>query len=292
MTSHSDAYKRMRARKKNQANRLAGNSSGSQDSLKNTADPVKKVPPPGSENQPVTSQSEFKVPVSPKNLGDPVTDKSKSKKRKGFGHSYGSIYSPDFDAVGFTDEFMMENSRIALDEAGLKSNLEFLMKAGIKAAGISRALQKKLAECPLTSRAVVDQLKEKLAALEKGKKKWMESCRRKKAEAEVADLKTKVGALEVDLAKQKEKYEELEDDSIKSNDNIVENLRLQAKILVPTLKVQLLHPDNYVAGDRIVWCGDLLPESEGPFFEDEAAVIGDAEKVGPQSGADGGEKGA
>ncbi|MED6164069.1 hypothetical protein PIB30_086193 [Stylosanthes scabra] len=278
MTNHSDAYKRMRARKKNQANRLAGNSSGSQESPKNTADPVNKVSLPGSENRPITGQAEFKVPATPTNPGDSSTDKLKSKKRKGFGHSYGSIYSPDFDAVGFTNEFIMENSRIALDEVGLKSNLDFLMKASIKAAGISLALQKKLAECPPTSRAEVDQLKEKLAALEKGKEKadgellevraelaQMKRLAkepgqlRKKAEAKVAELKTKVGALEVDLAKQKEEYEELEDDSIKSNDNIVENLRLQAKMLVPTLKVQLLHPDNYVAGDQIVWSGDLLP---------------------------------
>ncbi|MED6216055.1 hypothetical protein PIB30_004086 [Stylosanthes scabra] len=188
----------------------------------------------------------------------------------------------------------MENSRIAMDEAGLKSNLEFIMKAGIKAAGISRALQKKLAGCPPTSRAEVDQLKEKLASLIKEKEEAEEELSgvkselsklnklvkeadqsRKKAEAKAAELKVKVGTLEADLAKQKEEYEELEDDSIKSNDNIVDNLRLQAKVLIPTLK-----------------CKDLLPESEGPFFEDEAAVVGDAEKTGPQSGADDVEKDA
>ncbi|MED6142797.1 hypothetical protein PIB30_000996 [Stylosanthes scabra] len=294
MTNNADAYKRMRARKKNQANRLAAASLGS---------------PPGSENQSETNKTEFKVPPTPTNPADSTTDKPKSKKRKAYGHSYGSIYSPDFDAVGFTDEFIMENSQIAMDEAGLKNNLEFIMKAGIKAAGISRALQKKLANCPPTSRAEVDQLKKKLASLVKEKEEAEEELSgvkveltklkksvkeadqsRRKAEAEAAVLKVKVGALEADLAKQKEEYEELEDDSIKSNDNIVENLRLQAKILIPTLKVHLLHPDNYVAGDRILWCADLLPESEGPFFEDEAAVVGDAEKTGPQSGADDGEK--
>ncbi|MED6131636.1 hypothetical protein PIB30_011487 [Stylosanthes scabra] len=144
MTNNSDAYKRMRARKKNQANRLAGNDSSSKESPKSPTDPVSKVPPPGSENQTVTNRSEFKVPPTPSDLVNTGADKSKSRKRKGIGHSYGSIYSPDFDVVGFTDEFIMENSRIATDEAGLKSNLEFIMTAGIKAAGISRALQKKL----------------------------------------------------------------------------------------------------------------------------------------------------
>ncbi|MED6205297.1 hypothetical protein PIB30_016483 [Stylosanthes scabra] len=309
MTNHFDAYKRMRARKKNQANRLAGNSSGLQGPPKSTADLVNKVPPPGSEDQSVVSQPEFKVPINPANLGDSGSDKPKSKKRKGFGHSYGSIYSPDFDAVGFTDKFIMENSRIALDEAGLKSNLEFLMKAGIKAAGISRALQKKMVDCPPTSRAVLDQLKERLAGLQRGKEKvdgelsdvraeleqMKKSAReadqlRKKAEAEATDLKAKVVSLEVDLAKLKEEYEEMEDDSIKSNDNIVENLRLQAKILVVTLKVHLLHPDNYVAGSQIVWCSDLLPESGGPYFEEPAAEVGDAQKSEPQVGADDVEK--
>ncbi|MED6217680.1 hypothetical protein PIB30_019989 [Stylosanthes scabra] len=309
MTKNSEAYKRMRARKKNQANRLAGNASGSKESPKSTADLVSKVPPPGSESQPVTNRAEFKVPPTPANPSDSATDKSKSKKRKAYGHSYGSVYSPDFDAVGFTDEFIMENSRIAMDEAELKSNLEFIMKAGIKAAGISRALQKKLADCIPTSRAEVDQLKEKLALLIKEKEEAEEELSgakfelsklkksvkeadqlRKKAKAETVELKVKVGTLEADMAKQKEGYEELEDDSIKSNDNIVENLRLQAKVLVPTLKVHLLHLDNYVAGNRIVWCEDLLLKSEGPFFEDEATVVGDAEKAVPQSGADDAEK--
>ncbi|MED6197584.1 hypothetical protein PIB30_057854 [Stylosanthes scabra] len=304
-----DAYKRMRARKKSQANRLAAAASGSKEPPKNIADPINKVPPPGSENQPVTNQAKFKVPPTPANPNDSATEKSKLKKRKAYGHSYESVFSSDFDAVGFTDEFIMENSQIAMDEAGLKSNLEFVMKAGIKAAGISRALQKKLADCPPTSRAEMDQLKEKLASLAKEKEEVEEELSRmkselsklkksvkeadqsrKKAEAEAAELKVKVGALEADLAKQKEEYEELEDDSIKSNDNIVENLRLQAQVLVPTLKVHLLHPDNYVAGGRIVWCKDLLPGSEGPFFEEEAVVVGDAEKAGPQSGADDAEK--
>ncbi|MED6106767.1 hypothetical protein PIB30_007427 [Stylosanthes scabra] len=309
ITNNSDAYKRMRARKKNQANRLAAAASGSKESPKNIADPISKVPPPGSENQLETNKTEFKVPLTPTNPADSTTDKLKSKKRKAYRHSYGSIYSPDFDTVGFTDEFIMENSRIAMDEAGLKSNLEFIMKAGIKAAGISRALQKMLVDCPPTSRVEVDQLKEKLASLVKEKeeaeeelsgvkseltklKKSVKEADQSRRKAEAAELKVKVGALEADLAKQKEEYEELEDDSIKSNDNIVENLRLQAKILVPTLKVHLLHPDNYVAEDRIVWCADLLPESEGPFFEDEAAVVGDAEKTGPQFGADDGVKDA
>ncbi|MED6107744.1 hypothetical protein PIB30_017010 [Stylosanthes scabra] len=282
---------------------------GSKEPPKNTIDPISKVSPPGSENQSEANKTEFKVPPTPTNPTDSAIDKPKPKKRKAFDHSYGSIYSPDFDAVGFTDEFIMENLRIAMDEAGLKSNLEFIMKAGIKAAGISRALQKKLADCPPTTRAEVDQLKEKLASLVKEKEEAEEELSgaraeltklkksvkeadqlRRKAEAEASELKVKVGALEADLAKQKEEYEELEDDSIKSNDNIVENLRLQAKILVSTLKVQFLHPDNYVAGDRIVWCADLLLESEGPFFEDESTVVGDAEKTGPQPGADDGDK--
>ncbi|MED6180381.1 hypothetical protein PIB30_009734 [Stylosanthes scabra] len=191
MTNNSDAYKHMRARKKNQANRLAA-ASGSKESPKSTAEPVSKVPPPGSESQPVTNQAEFK--------------------------------------------------RI-------------------------QALQKKLADCPPTSRAEVDQLKEKLASLVKEKEEAEEELSgakselsklkksvkeadqlRRKAEAETAELKVKVGTLEADLE------------------------------------------DNYVVGDRIVWCGDLLPESEGPYFEDEAAEVGDAEKTGPQSGADDAEK--
>ncbi|MED6195671.1 hypothetical protein PIB30_040169 [Stylosanthes scabra] len=282
MTNNSDAYKRMRARKKNQANRLAVAASGSKESPRNTADLVSKVPPPGSEGQSETNKVEFKVPPTSVNPADSTTDKSKSKKSKAYDHSYGSVYSPDFDVVGFTDEFIMENSRIAMDEAGLKSNLEFIMKASIKAAGISRALQKKLADCPATSRAEVDQLKEKLALLVKEKEEAEEELSRvkselsklkksvkeadqsrKKTEAEAAELKVKVGTLEADLAKQKEEYEELADDSMKSNDNIVENLRLQAKVLIPTLK-----------------------SPRGPFFEDEAAVVGDAEKAGPQPGAD------
>ncbi|MED6130861.1 hypothetical protein PIB30_004725 [Stylosanthes scabra] len=278
ITNNSDAYKRMRARKKNQANRLAAAS--------------------GPETQPATKGPEFKVPKIP----TIAADQSKSKKRKGFGHSYGSVYAPNFDAVDFTDEFIMESSRIAMDDAGLKSNLEYMMKVGIKVAGISRALQKKLAECPPTSRTELEQLKEKVAALEKGKEdaegelseacaelakmkksaeeaKWL----RKKVEAKAIELRKKVEGLEVDLAKQKEEYEEPEDDSIKSNDNI-------AKILVPSLKVHLLHPDNYVAGDQIVWCSDLLPESAGPFFEEKAAEPGDTGKSEPQTGADNAEK--
>ncbi|MED6206300.1 hypothetical protein PIB30_025361 [Stylosanthes scabra] len=309
MTNNSDAYKRMRARKKNQANRLAAAASGSKEPPKSAADPINKVPPPRSENQTVNDQAEFKVPPTPVNLSDSTTEKSKSKKRKAYGHSYESVFSSNFDAVGFTDEFIMDNSRIYMDEAGLKSNLEFIMKAGIKAAGISRALQKKLIKCHSTSRAELEQLREKVAALEKGKEKvegelsevqaelakMKKSAKeadrlKKKAEAVATELRRKVETLEVDLAKQKEEYEELEDDSIKSNDNIVENLRLQAKILVPTLKVHLLHPNNYVAGDQIVWCTDLLPESGGPFFEGEAAVGDDAEKSGPQSGVDDAEK--
>ncbi|MED6130821.1 hypothetical protein PIB30_004242 [Stylosanthes scabra] len=196
----------------------------------------------------------------------------------------------------------MENSRIAMDEAGLKGDLEYMMRAGIKAAAISRALQKKLAECPPTSRTELEQLKEKVAALEKGRRrpraelaKMKKSAKeteqlRKKAEAEAAELQKKVRGLESDLAKLKEEYEELEDDSIKSNDNIVENLHLQAKILVPTLKVHLLHPDNYVAGNQIVWCSDLLLEPGGPYFEEQAAEVGDAEKSEPQVGADDAEK--
>ncbi|MED6204038.1 hypothetical protein PIB30_005438 [Stylosanthes scabra] len=285
MTNNSDAYKRMRARKKNQANRLAAAS--------------------GSETQPATEGQEFKVPKTPAT----AADQSKSKKRKGFGHSYGSVYAPDFDVVGFTNEFIMENSRIALDEAGLKGNLEYMMRAGIKATAISRALQKKMAECPPTSRTELEQLKKKVAALEKGKeeaegelskaqvelakmKKLAKEAERlrKKAEAEAAELQKKVGGLETDLAKLKEEYEELEDDSIKSNDNIVENLRLQAKVLVPTLKVHLLHPDNYVAGSQIVWCSDLLPESGGPYFEEQAAEAGNAEKSEPKVGADDAER--
>ncbi|MED6134934.1 hypothetical protein PIB30_041585 [Stylosanthes scabra] len=312
ITNNSDAYKRMRARKKNQVNRLAA-ASGSKDNPKSSSSPVSRAPPPGSENQsasgpetqPATKGPVFKVPKTPAT----VADQSKSKKRKGFGHSYGSVYSPDFDVVGFTDEFIMENSRVAMDEAGLKSNLEYMMKAGIKAAAISRALQKKLAECPPTSCTELEQLKEKVAALEKGKEdaegelfeaqaelaKVKKSAKdaerlRKKAEVEDTELQKKVEGLEMDLAKQKEEYEELEDDSIKSNDNIVENLRLQAKILVPTSKVHLLHPDNYVAGNQIVWCSDLLPESGGPYFEEQAAEVGDAEKSEPQVGADDAEK--
>ncbi|MED6133740.1 hypothetical protein PIB30_030957 [Stylosanthes scabra] len=223
--------------------------------------------------------------------GPRLADQSKSKKRKCFGHSYESVYATDFDAVGFTDEFIMENSQIAMDEAGLKSNLEFMMKASIKVAGISRALQKKLIECPPTSRADLEQLKEKVAALEKGKEDAEGELPEARADANQAtELRKKVESLEVDLAKQKEEYEELEDGSIKSNDNIVENLRLQAKILVPTLEVHFLHPDNYVAGDRIVWCSDLLPVSGGPFFEEEAAEVGDTEKSELQTGADDAEK--
>ncbi|MED6161062.1 hypothetical protein PIB30_057197 [Stylosanthes scabra] len=288
MTNNSDAYKRIRARMKNQANRLAA-ASGLKDDSKSSSSPVSRVPPPGSENQtasgletqPTTEGPEFKIPKAPAT----AANQSKSKKRKAFGHSYGSVYAPDFDVISFTDEFIMENSRIAMDEAGLKGNLEYMMRAGIKEAAISRALQKKLAECPPTSRIELEQLKEKVAALEKGKEeaegelskaqtefaKMKKSAKeaerlRKKAEAEAAELQKKVGDLETDLAKLKEEYEELEDDSIKSNDNIVENLRLQAKILVPTLKFG------------------------GPYFEEQAAEDGDAEKSKPKVGADDTEK--
>ncbi|MED6156835.1 hypothetical protein PIB30_017997 [Stylosanthes scabra] len=234
MTNNSDAYRRMRARKKNQANRLAP-TSGSKDNSKGSSSPVNRAPPPGSENQ--------SVPTGPKLSLPP------------------------------------------------------------------RVPSSRLIECPPTSRANLEQLKEKVAALEKGKEdaegelsearaeltKMKKSAKkadrlRKKAEADATELRKKVESLEVDLAKQKEEYEELEDDSIKSNDNIVENLRLQAKILVPTLKVHLLHPDNYVVGDQIVWCANLLPESGGPFFEEEAAEVGNAEKSEPQSGANDAEK--
>ncbi|MED6156744.1 hypothetical protein PIB30_017118 [Stylosanthes scabra] len=220
----------MRARKKNQANRLAAAASGSKDNLKGSSSPVNRAHPPGSENhsippgpesQSATEGSEFKVPKTPANPCNTVSDQSKSKKRKGFGHSYGSVYAPDFDAVGSTDEYIMENSLIAMDEAGLKSNLEFIMKAGIKAAGISRAFQKKLGK-----EDAEGEFSEVRAELAKVKKSAKEADRlRKKAEAEATELKKKVETLEVDLAKQKEEYEELEDDSIKSNDNIVENLR-------------------------------------------------------------------
>ncbi|MED6130904.1 hypothetical protein PIB30_005195 [Stylosanthes scabra] len=292
MTNNSDAYKRMRARKKNQANRLAA-ASGSKDDSKSSSSPVSRVPPPGSENQtasgpetqPTNEGPEFKIPKAPAT----AADQSKSKKRKAFSHSYGSVYSPDFDVIGFTNEFIMENSRIAMDKAGLKGNLEYMMRAGIKAAAISRAPQKKLAECPPTSPE--GELSEAQTELAKMKKSAKEAERlRKKAEAEAAELQKKFEDLETDLAKLKEEYEELEDGSIKSNDNIVENLRLQAKILVPNLKVHLFHPDNYVAGSQIVWCSDLLPESGGPYFEELAAEAENAEKSEPKIGADDAEK--
>ncbi|MED6133859.1 hypothetical protein PIB30_032208 [Stylosanthes scabra] len=269
MTNNSDAYKRMRARKKNQTNRLAAAASGSKEPPKNTADPINKVPPPGSENQPVANQAEFKVPPSQVNPSDSAAEKSKPKKKKAFGHSYGSVFSSDFHVVGFTDEFIMENSRIAMDEAEMDQLKEKLA---------SLAKEKEEVEGELSG------MRSEPSKLKKSVKEADQS--RKKAEAEAAELKVKVGTLEADLAKQKEEYEELEGDSIKSNDNIVENLRLHAKVLIPTLKVHLLHPDNCVAGGQIVWCEDLLPESEGPFFEEEAAEVGDAEKSGPQSGAD------
>ncbi|MED6120976.1 hypothetical protein PIB30_025753 [Stylosanthes scabra] len=107
---------------------------GSKEPPKTTVDPVSKVPPSGSENQTATNRSEVKAPPTPS---------------------------------GFTDEFIIENSRIAMDKASLKSNLEFIMKVGIKAAGISRALQKKLANSPPIPRAELEQLKEKIVALEK-----------------------------------------------------------------------------------------------------------------------------
>ncbi|MED6218390.1 hypothetical protein PIB30_026353 [Stylosanthes scabra] len=100
ITNNSDAYKRMRARKKNQANRLAA-ALGSKDDPKSSSSPVSRAPPLGSENQsasgpetqPATEGPEFKVPKTPAT----AADQSKTKKRKGFGHSYGSVYSPDFD---------------------------------------------------------------------------------------------------------------------------------------------------------------------------------------------------
>ncbi|MED6216056.1 hypothetical protein PIB30_004087 [Stylosanthes scabra] len=79
MTNNSDAYKMMRARKKNQANRLASNASGSKESSKSAADPVSKVPPPGSENQTAVNRSEFKVPPTPSDLGNTGADKAKSR---------------------------------------------------------------------------------------------------------------------------------------------------------------------------------------------------------------------
>ncbi|MED6110741.1 hypothetical protein PIB30_045663 [Stylosanthes scabra] len=53
--------------------------------------------------------------------------------------------------------------------------------------------------------------------------------------------------------------------------------------------VHLLHPDNYTAGGRIVFCGDLLSESEGPYFEDEVD-LGSAAKVVPEVGTNDVEK--
>ncbi|MED6130820.1 hypothetical protein PIB30_004241 [Stylosanthes scabra] len=77
MTNNSDAYKRMRARKKNQANRLAA-ASGSKDNPKSSSSPVSRVPPHGSENQaapgpesqPAIEGSEFKVPKTPATAAD------------------------------------------------------------------------------------------------------------------------------------------------------------------------------------------------------------------------------
>ncbi|MED6130848.1 hypothetical protein PIB30_004263 [Stylosanthes scabra] len=78
MTNNSDAYKRMRARKKNQANRLAAAISGSKDNLKGSSSPVNRAPP-GTENQSVPFEpeiqssaggSEFKVPKTPANPGN------------------------------------------------------------------------------------------------------------------------------------------------------------------------------------------------------------------------------
>ncbi|MED6157167.1 hypothetical protein PIB30_020834 [Stylosanthes scabra] len=270
---------------------------GSKEVPKNFGNPVSQAPPPGSEIQSSSDRSEFKVPPSPTHPSNSTVDKSKSRKGKSVGYSYGSVYAPDFDAVGFTDEFIMENSRIAMDEASLKSNLEFIMKAGIKAAGISRALQKKLADCPPVSRAEMEPMKEKIAAIEKGKeeaenklsemKKSVKESEllKKKAEDEASDLRAKVESLGKDLEKLQVEYDELEDDSIKSNDQIVTNLREQAKVFVPTLKVHLLHPDNYVAGGRIVFYEDLVPASEGPFFEEAKDTpeveVDDAEKAPP-----------
>ncbi|MED6218393.1 hypothetical protein PIB30_026356 [Stylosanthes scabra] len=167
----------------------------------------------------------------------------------------------------------MENSRVAMDEARLKSNLEYMMKAGIKAAAISRALQKKLAECPPTSRTELEQLKEKVAALEKGK----EDAEGELSEAQAELAKVKKSAKEAEWLRKKAEVEAIE-------------LQKKAKILVPTLKVHLLHPDNYVARNQIVWCSDLLPESGGPYFEEQAVEVGDAEKSEPQVGANDAEK--
>ncbi|MED6131635.1 hypothetical protein PIB30_011486 [Stylosanthes scabra] len=124
---------------------------------------------------------------------------------------------------------------------------------------------------------------------------------KKKTEEEAVELSAKAEKLKEALDKLQEEYDELEDDSIKSNDNIVENLRAQAKIFVSKLKVHLLHPDNYTAGGRIVFCCDLLSESEGPYFEDEVDLGGvskavpevetnDAEKDALEVGDDDSEK--
>ncbi|MED6122129.1 hypothetical protein PIB30_036918 [Stylosanthes scabra] len=92
--------------------------------------PLIKSPPPCSEQSLPTNRAEFQAPPTPSNQAGLASDKVPSRKRKGVGHSYGLVYLPDFDAVSFIDEFIMENSRIAMDEAGLKINLEFIMKAG------------------------------------------------------------------------------------------------------------------------------------------------------------------
>ncbi|MED6187807.1 hypothetical protein PIB30_079994 [Stylosanthes scabra] len=242
---------------------------------------------------PSTNQAEFQAPPNPTIQAVPTSEKVPSRKRKSITNSYGSICSPDFDAVGFTDEFIMENSWMAVDEAVLKNNLEFIMKAGIKAAGIARAVQKKLAECPPTPRTKFDLFKERIATLEKEKQdfeeKWLgvksevakikKSAKKleqqkKKLEKELYELQKKNGELEKDVRRWRLEYEQLEDDSLKSNDEIVENLRAQAKVLVPNLKVSLLHPENSVVDGRIVFAEsvDLEASSDEPTPEDFANV--------------------
>ncbi|MED6220984.1 hypothetical protein PIB30_050042 [Stylosanthes scabra] len=138
MTSASDANRRMQRKKNQVARQVAAENKGL------SPDP----PVPGRRK---TKKFDFES----------------SKKRKNPpNNSFGSIFSNEFDVVGFLDEYMMKNSHEAMDVIGLKNNLEFVMKDRVRSVGIARAILKRLFEAPPTLAFELVALKQKISSLE------------------------------------------------------------------------------------------------------------------------------
>ncbi|MED6219677.1 hypothetical protein PIB30_037991 [Stylosanthes scabra] len=103
-----------------------------------------------------TSLVSFKVPPSSKSTRSEKSGSESLKKKK-------------IQLRHLSDEYVMENSRVAVDEVGLKNNLEFVMKAGVRSTGIARAILKRLSEVPPTFASELAALNEKMELLEKEK---------------------------------------------------------------------------------------------------------------------------